>query len=210
MPRTCLLFDLDGTLIDSLPDLSTAINLLRADENLAPLTDLQVRNFVGDGARALVKRALPEDSFVPEKLASFLSYYQQHLCEKSTPYPGICELLDKLHSFPMAVVTNKPKIMATELLDKLQLSKYFQLVIGGDSYHQKKPDPTPINEALLLLNADQQTSIMIGDHHTDLRAAKAAGISACFCSWGYGNDGNDRPDFSASTVAELYPILANR
>ena len=210
MPQSCLLFDLDGTLIDSLPDLAGAINLLRADFNLPPLAISQVRTFVGDGAGALVQRALPEDASDQEKLTRFLDYYQQHLCEQSTPYPGIREMLVQLQEYQLAVVTNKPQRMATELLEGLGLSRHFDLVLGGDSCAHKKPHPAPVLEALHQLQADSCKSLMIGDHHTDLRAAKAAGMPACFCAWGYGNDGGEMPDFTAASVAELQQLLINR
>ncbi len=210
MPPGCLLFDLDGTLVDSLPDLTSAINLLRADFDLAALSRPQVRNYVGDGATALVQRALPDGDFDQRKLTSFLCYYQQHLCELSSPYPGIREMLEQLHGYPLAVVTNKPRQMAAQLLENLGLTRYFQLVLGGDSCAQKKPHPAPVIEALHQLKAENQNSLMIGDHHTDLRAAKAAGVPACFCSWGYGNDGGETPAFAASSVAELRQILLNR
>jgi phosphoglycolate phosphatase len=210
MPHNALLFDLDGTLVDSLPDLTTAINLLRTDFDLAPLSLSQVRNHVGDGATALVQRSLPENSFNQSKLATFLDYYQQHLCEQSSPYPGIGEILEQLGEYPLAVVTNKPQRMATELLDNLGLSSYFHLVLGGDSCAHKKPHPAPVFEALRQLNTESQNSLMIGDHHTDLRAAKAAGIPSCFCSWGYGNTGGETPAFSVSAVSELQQLLVTR
>ncbi len=210
MPSSCLLFDLDGTLVDSLPDLTTTINQLRTDFNLSTLSISQVRNYVGDGARALVQRALPEGSFDQEKLTSFLTYYQQNLCELSSPYPGIREMLEQLNEYPLAVVTNKPQQMATELLESLELSKYFRFVLGGDSCAQKKPHPAPVLEALRQLKAEQQSSLMVGDHHTDIRAAKAAGVPACFCRWGYGNDGDENPDFSVASVSELQQLLLSR
>ncbi len=210
MPSSCLLFDLDGTLVDSLPDLTTAINRLRTDFNLTALSISQVRNYVGDGARALVQRALPDGSFDQEKLTSFLTYYQQHLCELSSPYPGIREMLEQLHEYPLAVVTNKPQQMATELLESLELSRYFRFVLGGDSCTQKKPHPAPVLEALHQLKAEQQSSLMVGDHHTDIRAAKAAGIPACFCRWGYGNNGGENPDFTVSSVSELQQLLLSK
>jgi phosphoglycolate phosphatase len=210
MLRSCLLFDLDGTLIDSLPDLATAVNLLRADCDLPPLTISQVRKFVGDGASALVQRSLPEGSFDQSKLTAFLTYYQQHLSDLSNPYPGIREMLEQLHETPLAVVTNKPFQMAKKLLEDLELSKYFQLVLGGDSCPQKKPHPASLLTALQQLNADNQKSLMIGDHHTDLRAAIAAGTPACFCSWGYGNKGGEDPAFTAASVADLQQILIHR
>lgn len=210
MTRSCLLFDLDGTLVDSLPDLTTAINQLRSDCDLGPLSPAQVRNFVGDGATALVQRALPKGAFDQDKLTSFLAYYQQHLCEQSLPYPGIRALLEQLQDTPLAVVTNKPRKMAAELLDTLGLTGYFRLVLGGDSCAQKKPHPAPLLEATSQLNAVNQTSLMIGDHHTDLRAAAAAGMPACFCRWGYGNAGGDSPAFTVSAVSELQQILSER
>lgn len=210
MSQSCLLFDLDGTLVDSLPDLATAINLLRADFNLATLSFSQVRSYVGDGARALVQRALPEDTFDQEKLTSFLNYYQQHLCELSSPYPGIREMLEQLNDYPLAVVTNKPQLMATELLENLELTRYFRLILGGDSCSQKKPHPAPIIETLQRLKVESQKSLMIGDHHTDLRAAKSAGIAACFCRWGYGDDGGENPAFTVSSVSELQQLLLSR
>jgi phosphoglycolate phosphatase len=210
MSRGCLLFDLDGTLVDSLPDLATAINLLRADYDLEPLSIPQVRTFVGDGASALVQRSLPEGSFEQNKLQRFLNYYQQHLCELSTPYPGIPEMLEELQKYQLAVVTNKPQQMAQVLLDKLGLGKYFQLVLGGDSCPQKKPHPGPVLTALKTLKAENRSSLMIGDHHTDLRAAISADTPSCFCSWGYGNDGGEAPTFRTNTVAELRQILINR
>ena len=210
MSRSCLLFDLDGTLVDSLPDLTSAINLLRADFDLPPLAIAQVRNYVGDGATALVKRALPVRFFDQGKLTSFLAYYQQHLCERSSVYPGIAEMLEQLQDYPLAVVTNKPLLMATELLENLGLNRYFRLVLGGDSLPHKKPHPAPLFAALDQLQAEPQSSLMIGDHHTDLRAAKAAGIPACFCTWGYGNDGGETPAYTLSSVAELQQLLTSR
>lgn len=207
MPRSALLFDLDGTLVDSLPDLASAINRLRADFNLAPLSTVQVRNFVGDGAGILVQRALPEGLFDHSTTTKFLDYYQQQICELSSPYPGIREMLEQLQGYPLAVVTNKPQRMATELLESLGLAAYFRLVLGGDSCPQKKPHPAPVFEALRQLKAESHCSLMIGDHHTDLRAAMAAGMPACFCRWGYGNDGGETPDFAVQSVLELQQLL---
>ncbi len=207
MPPRCLLFDLDGTLVDSLPDLATALNRLRADLDLAPLTQPQVRAYVGDGATALVQRALPAGSFTMQRLSAFLDYYRQHLCAQTRPYPGIPALLAQLEGQPLAVVTNKPQQMASALLDSLNLSHYFSLVLGGDSCAEKKPHPAPLLSALHQLRAESGVGLMIGDHHTDLRAARAAGIAACFCRWGYGNDGGETPEFSAGSVAELQQLL---
>jgi phosphoglycolate phosphatase len=210
MTRPCLLFDLDGTLVDSLPDLTGAVNLLRADLGLGPLSQAKVRLCVGDGATLLVRRALPAESFSAEKLARFLDYYQQHLCERTRPYPGIPAMLAGLATYPLAVVTNKPERMAIRLLEELSLAGYFQVILGGDSCPTKKPHPAPLLKALQLLQGAPEKSLMIGDHHTDLGSAKAAGIAACFCTWGYGNPGDETPDFSVRSVTELGCLLATR
>lgn len=208
LPFSCLLFDLDGTLVDSLPDLTTAINRLRSDLLLEELSISQVRQYVGDGATALVQRALPEKTYTQNKLDTFLKYYQQNLCELSRPYPGITAMLEQLNGHSMAVVTNKPRQMAIELLDGLNLSHYFRFVLGGDSFSEKKPHPDPLLKAMDLLNSGRRC-IMIGDHHTDIRAAKAAGIASCFCRWGYGNDGGEQPEYVATSVAELCELLTS-
>lgn len=202
-----LLFDLDGTLVDSLPDLTTAINLLRGDLALSPLPISQVGTYVGDGATALVKRALPETEYTPARLDTFLDYYQQHLSEQSRAYPGIPQMLDKLVGTPMAVVTNKPVAMAERLLNDLKLAHHFAQVLGGDSCATKKPAPEMLLTTLKELNIKSTGALMIGDHHTDLRAAHHAGIDAAFCTWGYGNDGGETPRFRAESVDELARLL---
>jgi phosphoglycolate phosphatase len=199
------LFDLDGTLVDSVADLATAINLLRAELSLPPLDIPTVRGYVGDGATFLVKRSLPEGLFSEERLQRFLVHYGEHLLESTVLYPGIRPFLDerKNSGMKMAVVTNKPHRLSLLLLEGLALSGYFPVVIGGDSLPQKKPDPRPVWRAMEELAAAPQTTILIGDHHTDLAAGRAAGIRTCFCAWGIGQDGGLQHDFRAATPFEL-------
>lgn len=208
MSCDALLFDLGGTLVDSLPDLTCAINLLRAELELSPLDLPRVRSYVGDGATALVKRALPPADFNAKRLARFLDLYRQHLCEASTPYPGIRDMLTALDGRPLAVVTNKPVVMARELLSALQLDVHFRVILGGDSCEAKKPSAEPLMAALEQLGARPGQALMIGDHHTDLRAAAAAGVPAVFCEWGYGCDGGETPLYRAESVAALHAWLA--
>lgn len=202
-----LLFDLDGTLVDSLPDLTTAINLLRSEHQLCALTRQQVREYVGDGARTLVQRALPEGAFNTRMLTTFLDHYRRHLCEQTRVYPGIPSLLETLRDTPKAIVTNKPRAMAEELVQRLGLAPHFQMIIGGDSCRTKKPDPEPLQAALAALDLKPEQALMVGDHHTDLRAAKAAHIDALFCGWGYGHDGGETPRYRAATTDELARLL---
>lgn len=210
MPYDTLLFDLDGTLVDSLPDLTDALNRLLRDLSLTPLTHDQVKAYVGDGATLLVQRALPEGCFCADHLRTFLAYYQQQLSEKSRPYPGIPALLASLADLPKAVVTNKPLAMAERLLQNLELRDYFKLVLGGDSCVNKKPHPEPLLLALETLDSRADRTLMVGDHHTDLRAAAAAGVDALFCRWGYGNDGGEVPRYSAASIDDLQIFLRPR
>ncbi|PLX78480.1 MAG: phosphoglycolate phosphatase [Desulfuromonas sp.] len=206
-PYDALLFDLDGTLVDSLPDLRTAANLLRSDLELPPLDLEAVKSCVGDGARMLVQRALPTGEFTEHRLQKFLAYYAEHLAEGTTPYHGVRPMLDQLRHLPLAVVTNKPHDLTCLLLDQLGLSGCFQIVIGGDSCPQKKPSPEPLNAALAALECRPEQALMIGDHHTDLRAGRAAGTRTCFCSWGYGEHGGQPYDLRAGSVMELRQLL---
>ena len=200
---TTYLFDLDGTLVDSLQDLTTAINELRADLGLAPLIPATVRGYVGDGATMLVKRALPTGTFSGELLQDFLDRYRRHLLDHTHPYTGIPAFLDSLQGAPMAVVTNKPLDMAEEVLRGLGLRHHFGTVIGGDSCAEKKPHPAPVRQALENLDSEAGSAVMIGDHRTDLIAGQRAGTKTCFCTWGFGiTDGNPF-DFIARTPADL-------
>lgn len=199
------LFDLDGTLVDSVADLATAVNLLRAELSLSPLDIPTVRGYVGDGATFLVRRSLPEGFFSQECLQRFLAHYASHLLETTQVYPGIREFLDERMAAGarMAVVTNKPLNLTVQLLAGLALDFYFPVVVGGDSLPQKKPDPLPVRFALEQLGAERERAILIGDHHTDLAAGRAAGIRTCFCAWGIGQDGGLPHDFRAASPFEL-------
>ena len=202
-----ILFDLDGTLVDSVVDLATAVNLLRGELYLPPLTIPVVRACVGDGATMLVRRALGDDLFTPARMQRFLTLYGEHIAEATTLYPGIQACLDLLVDRPLAIVTNKPYQQTMDLLDALQLTRYFPVVIGGDTCPMKKPDPTPLKVALHRLNATAATAIMIGDHHTDLIAGRAAGIDVCFCTWGFGEAGEYIPTHRVNNAAELLQVL---
>ncbi len=197
------LFDLDGTLVDSVNDLATGLNLLREELSLPPLPVHRVRACVGDGATQLVKRALTEIPFCEKNLQRFLTLYGEHLLDATTIYPGIRDFLDSHRHHRLGIVTNKPHTYTLPLLDGLGLSSYFAVVVGGDSCSEKKPHPAPILYALQQLGKTAATAVMIGDHHTDLRSGAAAGTRTCFCSWGIGHHGDAPYDDLASAPKEL-------
>jgi phosphoglycolate phosphatase len=202
------LFDLDGTLVDSVHDLATGLNLLRGELGLSPLPIARVRACVGDGATQLVKRALTEIPFCDQNLQRFLTLYGQHLLDATAIYPGIRDFLDAHRHHRLGIVTNKPHAYTLPLLDGLELTPYFDVVVGGDTCSEKKPHPAPVVHALQQLGKSAATAVMIGDHHTDLRAGAAAGARTCFCAWGIGHQGDAPYDDLATTpqdLLRLYP-----
>jgi len=202
-----LLFDLDGTLVDSVADLTLSLNLLGEELGQSPLTIPQVRNIVGDGATRLIKRAFGEENYQRDHLLRFLKIYTDHLTDNTTPYPGILKLLSRYPSERMAVVTNKPYQLTVDLLSALDMSQYFKVVIGGDSYPQKKPDPLPVVKALEALGAYPQQAVMVGDHHTDLYSARSAGVKTCFCAYGLGHTDGLIPDYHAENSQDLLRLF---
>jgi phosphoglycolate phosphatase len=205
MPLTTYLFDLDGTLIDSVADIAAALNDLRGELHLPPLDLPTVRGYVGDGSRLLVTRALPE--FREEYLQRFLQLYGANLLGQTATYPGIREFLDLHRHDRLAVVTNKPLQPTLDLLAGLGLADYFPVVIGGESAPALKPDPAPVLLALERLGSSPAEAILIGDHHTDLKAGRAAGVKTCFCAWGIGEAQDIPYDFHAETAYDLLRLF---
>jgi phosphoglycolate phosphatase len=203
MSINSFLFDLDGTLVDSIPDLAKSINLLRGELGLPPVTSDQVRSYVGDGVGLLLQRALPEQLFSQDRRKRFMEIYTDHLTDETLVYPGIVAFLEMHRNQPMAVVTNKPQMLAEIIVERLGLARFFQDVIGAELALQRKPHPDMVNHALKRLDSRPERTVLLGDHHVDLRAAHAAGVKSCFCAWGLGHDDGLRADFQAETAADL-------
>jgi phosphoglycolate phosphatase len=200
-PVKALFFDLDGTLVHTLPDIAVAVNILRRENGCRPLSLEQVRSFIGDGARKLVQRVVgtEEESF----LRRFLEIYEQHLLDESTAYEGMEEVLDCYADRLLVCITNKPKALAERVLGGLRLRKRFRLLIGPEDVPRKKPDPAGIVQTLSLFSLDPGQVVMIGDHHTDMRAALAAGVMSCFCGYGYGHLDGLAVDASVARPSEI-------
>ena len=203
------LFDLDGTLVDSVPDLAAALNRLMAARGEPPFSRTDVAAMVGDGAAALVAkafaaRAMPPD---PAALPAFLADYGAHAVVETRAYPGIAEALAALRDagWRMAVCTNKPEAAARTVLDGLALSPFFAAVGGGDSFPVRKPDPGHLRATLALVGGDAGRAVMVGDHHNDIAAANAAGVPCVFAQWGYGVA--EAATAHAAVTAELPAIL---
>lgn len=207
MSINTFLFDLDGTLVDSIPDLTNSVNLLREELSLPPVTTEQVRSYVGDGVGLLLQRALPEELFNLSRRKRFMEIYTEHLTEETVVYPGIFSFLEEHKDKAMAVVTNKPQHLAEIIVDRLELKKFFPHVIGAELSLQRKPHPDMVNHAVDLLQCDPEKTVMLGDHHVDLRAAQAGGVKSCFCAWGLGHSDGLQADFHAESTADLMSLF---
>ncbi len=185
-----VLFDLDGTLVDSAPDIATALNRVLGTAGLAPFGLPEVTRMIGDGAKVLLERALAarSSSFDPALLSAFLAAEEVHQAHATRAFQGIPEVLEELAAagFRLAVCTNKPVEPARSLLRSLGLFERFAAVGGGDSFRVRKPDPGHLLATLRLAGGDGGRAVMIGDHHNDIAAARGAGIPAIFAAWGYG------------------------
>lgn len=189
MVRT-LLLDLDGTLVDTVPDLAAALNRLMESRGQAAFTLPETASMVGDGVSVLVGRAFAARGDVPDEraVADFSADYGAHVADASRPYPGVPELLRKLAAdgWGLAVCTNKPEMAARSLLEVLGLLPMLSAVGGGDSFPVRKPDPAHLLATLHAAGGDPARTVMVGDHANDVGAAHGAGIRSVFVTWGYG------------------------
>jgi phosphoglycolate phosphatase len=191
MPTALVIFDLDGTLIDSAPDLAVAINAMLADCGCAPLPVADVRRMVGDGVAMLVARALAARDCRPPQPAeaerSFMRHYESGATSLTTVFPGAAQALQALSAagVPLAVATNKPARIATGILVDLGLAEYFARVIGGDSLPFRKPDPRVVLALLEEFAARPESSLLVGDSEVDAATASAAGVPFVLMKHGY-------------------------
>jgi phosphoglycolate phosphatase len=215
-----VLFDLDGTLVDSVGDLAWCANeMLRALE--MPIQDPQAaRNWVGNGLERFVKRVLtndmdaePEEGLFRAGLEIFSKLYGEHASDHSEVYPGVIETLQRLSRLELhlACVTNKPEPFTSKLIAAMGLGSFFELVVAGDTTARKKPDPMPLHYAADHFGLDYDACLMVGDSSNDVLAARAAGFGVICVPYGYnhGNDiSNSNPDLVVENLAELTEIFA--
>jgi phosphoglycolate phosphatase len=205
-----VVFDLDGTLIDSSRDLATALNetLERIAPGTAPLPLEAVRAFIGDGARALVARSLAHARLpqpVDEVLPVYLESYERHLLDTTELYPGILEALDGLSGLTLAVLTNKPGEMSRAILQGLGVAPRFARIYGPADVPARKPDPAGLRALLSEVGADPTDAVMVGDSAIDVRTARGAGVRAVGVKYGFDPAGfvTDPPDLVVGHPREL-------
>jgi len=185
-----LIFDLDGTLIDSRLDLANAVNAMRSHMGMSLLTNERVYQYVGNGAPVLVRRSLGEEASEAEFRRGFdffMQYYGAHDLDYTTLYPGVRESLARFRDAGkrMAVLTNKPTAMSRHILEGLEVSDLFFRVYGGDSFEQKKPHPTGVEALMREAGCDRAATMMIGDSGVDVATARNAGIRCCGVTYGF-------------------------
>ena len=212
-----VIFDLDGTLIDSKLDLVHSVNAMRAWMNLPPIPEELVSSYVGNGAPVLVRRALGPDAAdaeVERALQYFLDYYRAHMLDNTRLYPGVGEALNRLHDAgdALAVLTNKPVRFSRAIVEGLGLSPIFFQVYGGNSFAQKKPDPVGIEALLEESGIARDRAIMVGDSAVDIQTARNAQVKSCGVTYGFQPETFREvpPDLLIDNMGELADYVLSR
>jgi phosphoglycolate phosphatase len=207
-----LIFDLDGTLIDSKLDLALAVNAALAELGCGALPHEQIFSYVGQGAPSLIARALGEGATEEDCLRGlefFIKYYAVHKLDHTSLYPGVRETLDALSGMHMAVLTNKPVGASRGILQGLGLSQHFRFVYGGNSFERKKPDPMGVETILREFGTAPEQAMFVGDSEVDVLTARNAGTWACGVTYGFGSHrlAEFPPDILVDSLTELLPHL---
>jgi phosphoglycolate phosphatase len=215
--KKAILFDLDGTLIDSAPDLALAINHMLTSIGRDVISPDIIRSWVGNGASVLVQRGLSgkteidndlDPDLLEKSLAIFLDFYAKNLCVDTVTYPHVRSSLKilKAKGYRLAIVTNKPYDFIQPILDGLALNGLFELLVGGDTLAKRKPDPLPLHYTCEKLGVTVDECVMVGDSKNDILAANAANMQSIGLSYGYnyGEDINEHnPDLSVDDFADI-------
>lgn len=214
-----VLIDVDGTLVDSVPDLAWCVDAMMRELDRPEHGEQKVRHWVGNGVERLVKRALidnldgePEENDFQQALPIFQALYADNTSKRSHLYEGVTEALEFLKGtgVQMGCVTNKASQFTIPILEDLAVRDYFEIVICGDMVERKKPDPMPLLQAAEQMGADPAQSLMLGDSMSDVKAARAAGFAIVCMSYGY-NHGEDihdsNPDAVVDSMAEIKNII---
>ena len=209
-----LIFDLDGTLIDSKLDLIHSVNAMLRELKRPTLAAETISGYIGHGAPQLVARALggtATEEELKQSLQFFLHYYEEHKMDNTCAYPGVSETLVQLQHLPMAVLTNKPARISVRILNSLGLAKYFRAIYGGNSFESKKPDPFGANKILHEFGIPARETLLIGDSEVDVQTARNAGMPAASVNYGFGvHDRAAHPaDIYLERFGELLDVVGN-
>ena len=207
-PLRAIIFDLDGTLIDSKRDLIHSVNAMLEEMRRPQLAAGVISGYIGHGAPQLVARALGSSATEEELkhgLQFFLNYYEEHKMDNTCAYPGVPETLSQLRHLPMAVLTNKPVRISVRILEALGLARSFRAIYGGNSFETKKPDPLGANTILRELRVDAREALLVGDSEVDVQTARNAGTRAAAVNYGFGV--HNRQVYPADVYLDRFPDL---
>ena len=207
-----LIFDLDGTLVDTRRDLANSVNFALNALKLPALQIEEVMSYVGDGLKKLLDRSLPKDGLenIGEVIDIFREHYREHCLDFSGFYPDVVNILNYFQDKKMTVVSNKPEEFTRLILEGLRIADFFEIILGGDSLPLMKPDPGPILHILDKLNASNEKTAIVGDGTTDIEAGKAANILTCAVTYGLKEKKvllKMEPDFMIDDIVELKKIF---
>jgi phosphoglycolate phosphatase len=211
-----IIFDLDGTLVDSRIDLVNAANATRRHLGYEPLSADLVASYVGHGAPVLIRRVLGGEQAMEQEvergLEFFLEYYGRHLLDQTSLYPGVRDTLEHLSGagVPLAILTNKPEGLSRAIVTGLGVSPFFFRIYGGDSLPHKKPDPIGIDKLIAETAAARRRTLMVGDSHIDIKTARNAGVVACGVTFGLQPETltADPPDILIHSMPQLLDSIA--
>ncbi len=204
-----VLFDLDGTLIDSADDIALSLRLTLKELGKLEKMPRDVKGLIGGGVRALLEKVLG-DEFEEEHVRVFRKHYLSNPVVHTRPYEGIPETLSKLkeEGVSLVVVTNKLEELSVEILKRLNLIEFFDLVVGGNTFPEKKPSPLPVIKALEFVGVEPEHALMVGDTSADIEAGRGAGTKTALARWGYVRLNSMRPDYTLDTPSDILSLAS--
>lgn len=189
MPIELIIFDLDGTLVDTCEDLKNALNYCLKRHGIKEYSTEEVKGMIGEGVRRFIEKALENRNaslnLVNNIIDCFVTYYSEHISDYTKPYPGVIETLKKLRDIKKAVISNKLTTLSVKTLSNLGLSHYFDLIAGNDFFHEQKPSAVPIIKTIEKFNTKRENTLMVGDSNIDIDAGRSAGIKTVGVTYGY-------------------------
>jgi phosphoglycolate phosphatase len=213
MPLKLIIFDLDGTLVDSSVDISNALNYSIAPYGIGQVSVKETLTLVGEGVTRLIEKLITKRGRrleIPVLVARFMDYYATHLADNTVAYPSVPDVLEKLRKFRKAIISNKSESLSLQVLDSLGLRQFFDFVAGADTLSKKKPSPEPILEVLSRFAVSPRETVIVGDSIYDVEAGRAAGIRTVAAMYGFGAPGFSRnADFEIGSMGDL-PLLLER
>ncbi len=189
MPVDLIIFDLDGTIVDTCEDITVSLNFCLRKYGILEFTKNEVKNMIGEGVKKFIgkvleKRGLSED-LLADILDCFVSYYKEHIADYTKPYPGVIETLEKLQGIKKVIISNKLTTLSVKTLISTGLINYFDFVAGNDFFPEQKPSPLPLLETIEKFQIKKENALIVGDSNIDIEAGKSAGIKTVAVTYGY-------------------------